>query len=382
MPVPQPGTTIPLPRGESFQIGRVLGRGGMGTVVEATHAPSGRRMALKFLHDELKDHPTIPKRFMREVELATALTSAHVARTFGTERTPDGTTFMIMELLDGRDLCSLLRKERQLSPARAAGIVAQACEALEEAHARGIVHRDLKPENLFVGQAPGGADWVKVLDFGISKSLQSNGERGPALTRVGTTVGTPEYMAPEQLRGAKDLDGTADVYSLGVVLYEALAGRRPFDAKDYEGLVRKICSETPTSLRQLRPDCPPVLVEVVERAMARDRKARLASARALREALEPFATGRKSEGTLMFDPLEPGKLGAGPTSSPSNPGAVATARVATAPAIPPTQRAGGLDSEEQEADGSRWGLVIALALVVVLLGVGAVILLLPMIRQM
>ncbi len=381
MPVPQSGTTIPLPRGESFVVGRVLGRGGMGTVVEATHTPSGRRMALKFLHDELKDHPTIPKRFQREVELATALTSAHVARTFGCERTPDGTTFMIMELLDGRDLCSLIRKER-LTPARAARIVAQACEALEEAHARGIVHRDLKPENLFVGKAPDGSDWVKVLDFGISKSLNDDA-RVPALTRVGTTVGTPEYMAPEQLRGAKDLDGTADVYSLGVVLYETLAGRRPFDSNDYEALVRKICSESPAPLGQLRPDCPPALTAIVERAMARDRRGRFGTARLLREALEPLATGRRTEGTLVMDALEGAPSQPLPRSSPTAPIAPPPASaVAPPPIVPAPPRAGASRTEEHESEGSRWGLVVALTLVVVLLAVGAVILLLPMVRQM
>lgn len=387
MPVPQSGTTIPLPRGESFVVGRVLGRGGMGTVVEATHTPSGRRMALKFLHDELKDHPTIPKRFQREVELATALTSAHVARTFGTERTPDGTTFVIMELLDGRDLCSLIRKER-ITPARAARIVAQACEALEEAHARGIVHRDLKPENLFVGQAPDGSDWVKVLDFGISKSLNEIGARVPALTRVGTTVGTPEYMAPEQLRGAKDLDGTADVYSLGVVLYETLAGRRPFDSNDYETLVRKICSEAPAPLGQLRPDCPPALTAIVERAMSRDRRGRFGTARLLREALEPLAGGRRTEGTLVMDPLSaaPSQPSARPSPAAgppaSAPAPASAAPVTPAPVVPALPRTDASGTDEREVEGSRWGLVVALSLVVVLLAVGAVILLLPMIRQM
>src|SRR5262249_52858230 len=153
MPVPHAGNTIRSANGESFVIGKVLGTGGMGTVVEAKHEQSGRRVALKFLHDELLHHPTIPKRFMRQVELSTALSTAHVARTFGVSSLPDGTTFMIMEMLDGKDLCTILRAEGKLNPARAANIVSQACEALEEAHARGIVHRDVKPENLFVSRA-------------------------------------------------------------------------------------------------------------------------------------------------------------------------------------------------------------------------------------
>lgn len=315
MPVPPPGMSIPLPRGESFQVGRVLGTGGMGTVVEATHAPSGRRVALKFLHEELLNHPTIPQRFAREVELATMLHTAHVARTFGLERTPQGTPFMIMELLDGRDLNSLLRAEGRLPPARATRLISQACEALEEAHARGIVHRDLKPENLFIGKGADGSDWVKVLDFGISKVLDApSGPAQPKLTKVGTTVGTPEYMAPEQLRGANDLDGSADVYSLGCVLYEALSGRRPFTSPRYEELVRLICSTDPTPLRELREDLPRALCDIVGRAMARDRKARIPTARAFREALIPYASTRRAEGTVVMEPDAPISI-----PNPSNP---------------------------------------------------------------
>jgi len=380
MPAPTPGLTIPLQRGESFQIGRVLGTGGMGTVVEATHAPSGRRVALKFLHDELLDHPTIPQRFAREVELATSLTTAHVARTFGVERTPHGTPFMIMELLDGRDLNGLLRGEGKLAPARASRLISQACEALEEAHARGIVHRDLKPENLFITVAADGNDWVKVLDFGISKIADDEaGAAKPKLTRVGTTVGTPEYMAPEQLRGAKDLDGSADVYSLGCVLYEALTGRRPFTASRYDELVRLICTTDPTPLAQLRPDLPPAFCEVVGRAMARDRKQRIQSARALRESLAPWSSNRRSEGTLVMEPPpsvpnRPSPPAAVPTSQPVAP---VPPRPAAAPAAAPALARRDTRNETMVEDGSegasRTWLVVLIASIVVLLAGGAAV---------
>ena len=400
MPVPQVGSTIPLAsKGsvESFQVGRILGTGGMGTVLEATHSPSGRRVALKFLHDDLLDHPTIPQRFAREVELATMLTTAHVARTFGLEHTAQGTPFMIMELLDGRDLNGLIRSEGRLSPARASRLISQACEALEEAHARGIVHRDLKPENLFITNGSDGSDWVKVLDFGISKVMDgatpAAGPKMPKLTRVGTTVGTPEYMAPEQLRGAGDLDGSADVYSLGCVLYEALTGRRPFMAPRYEDLVRMICNTDPEPLQQLRNDLPPQFCDVVMRAMARDRKVRIPSARALREALAPWASSRRAEGTLVMEPgapvSGPHHVSSAPRISPmpqhqASPVPVSVpvsipVSVQAPPAAQPPPAHAAMETivDDGEGSGSRAWIFIVIAVVLLLVGAAVAVLVFP-----
>jgi serine/threonine-protein kinase len=304
-----------------MKVDRELGHGGMGTVLAATHAPSGQRFALKFLHEDMLSHPVISQRFAREVELATKLTSAHVARTFAFHRTPAGVPFMVMELLEGQDLCSLLRHERTLAPARAARLVAQACEALEEAHAHGIVHRDLKPENLFVTRGVDGSEWVKVLDFGISKLTEpeGGGPPTPKLTRVGTTVGTPEYMAPEQLRAVADLDGRADVWSLGCVLYELLTGRRAFGGASHDELVRRICNESPTPIRSIVAEVPEPLAALVSQTLERDRRRRIESARALRLALLPFAQARRAEGTVLMEatPISADRISQRPSAHPA-----------------------------------------------------------------
>jgi serine/threonine-protein kinase len=195
---------------------------------------------------------------------------------------------MVMEFLEGSDLSQRVRSGGPLPIAEAVDCVVQAAEALGVAHSLGIVHRDVKPANLFLTQRPDGSPCVKVLDFGISKMKPPGG--GPDLTRTQGMMGSPLYMSPEQLSSAKDVDGRADVYALGCVLFELLVGRVPFEAEDLPQLVVKILHQPPPSLRALRPEIPPALEEAVTRALVKDRSQRLASVGDLARLVAPFGT--------------------------------------------------------------------------------------------
>lgn len=262
----------------------------MGVVVEAIDETDGHAVALKVLHDSLRAQPLVAARFLREADAARALTTPHAVRVETAGVADDGTHYLVMELLAGEDLASLARRLSPMPVERALSIVDQVAEALADAHANGVVHRDLKPQNVFLVPDVNG-EIVKLVDFGVSKIVSR--EEGARLTLTGHTLGTPHYMAPEQLRATKDLDGRADVYALGIVLFELLAGVRPYDGATHEEVILKIATEDAPRLAELRPDLPPGLVEVVARAMHRDRARRVASMDELRAALRPHWSGER-----------------------------------------------------------------------------------------
>jgi eukaryotic-like serine/threonine-protein kinase len=273
-----PGTVV----GGKFRIVRTLGRGGMGTVYEVIHEITKHRRALKLLHREVNAESV--KRFLREASVAGTLGDRRIVETFDAGELPTGEPYLVMELLEGETLASRIQREGNRFPIEdALAIVRDVASAIALAHDKGITHRDLKPENVFL--TPGG---VKVLDFGVSKF---SGTEEAALTREGVAIGTPLYMAPEQLRAEKDLDARVDVYALGVVLYETLSGRRPFDADTMTALIVKINEGEAIPLGMVRSDTPPGLVATVQRAMHRDREQRFQTARALADALgvDPLA---------------------------------------------------------------------------------------------
>jgi len=297
-----PGETI----ADRYYVDRLIGVGGMGSVYEAHDRSTGQRVAIKVLHTALQRHPVIPKRFVQEAMAARSLTTPFAVKVEGTGTLADGCPFIVMEYLDGADLGTLATQAGgTLSVERVVRLADQIAAALEEAHARGIVHRDLKPDNIFVINSPHG-EMVKVVDFGISKILTR--EDGIRLTQTGTTLGTPQYMPMEQLRGAKDLDGRVDVYAIGVVLYEVLAGTRPYDGFTYEEVILKVATTTPPSLSTYRTDLPPSLVDLVGRAMERDRDARIGSMTELRQMLAG----------LGFEAVGPTSYGRPPVRSSSN----------------------------------------------------------------
>ncbi len=250
----------------------------MGAVHAGVQEPLGRPVAIKVLRAEVSERADVAARFKREAEVAASLSHPNIAQVtdFGVE---NGRAFIVMDLLEGESLASLIEHEGRLSEARVQRIAMQVLTALAVAHERGVVHRDLKPENIFVQQV-GSMELVKLLDFGIARIVESD----HAMTNTGAVLGTPAYMSPEQARG-KRVDARSDVFSIGGVLYEMLAGRRPFAGENYHELMFKVVEETPTPLAQLDPEISPALATLVERAMNKTPEARFPSATEMREAL-------------------------------------------------------------------------------------------------
>ncbi|HEY1549504.1 MAG TPA: protein kinase [Kofleriaceae bacterium] len=254
---------------ERYQITRPIGGGGMGLVYEAMHIGIGRRVAIKLLREQHMNNAEMMARFEREARLAASVADEHVVEILDVGEI-DGRMFIVMEMLDGESFSALLARE-VLSEARIAFLLAQAARALAAAHAKSIVHRDVKSANLFVTDR----ELVKVLDFGISKLTRAIDQ--PALTQAGIVVGTTEYMSPEQARG-ETVDARTDIYSLGIVMYEAAARRRPFDVgNDLETLTRIVAAEF-APLQQANPNVSARYAAITARAMAHDRDARYANA--------------------------------------------------------------------------------------------------------
>lgn len=275
--------------GEKYRLVRLLGEGGMGSVYEARHDLIGRRFAVKFLHAELASHPEILARFRREAQAAGSLENENIAAVTDFGSSPDGAPYIVMEFLEGEDVAKTLARFGPMSIQRAAHILIQVCRGLFAAHGRGIVHRDLKPENLLLQQRGDGQDLVKILDFGIAKLKSTEGPQNQ--TRTGITLGTPYYMPPEQARGQKELDERADIYALGVILFELLSGRKPHDGENYNSILYSILMQAAPRIETFRSDLPPDLAAIVHRAMAADPNDRFQTVSELSQALAPY-TGR------------------------------------------------------------------------------------------
>lgn len=315
-----------------YELIRLIGHGGMGTVYEARHVHIGRRFALKFLHTRLSKDPQISARFLREAQAATAAGSEHIVSVNDIGTSPEGAPYLVLEFIDGVDLSALVKQLGPVEAGRAARLMFQVCRGLGAAHARGIIHRDLKPENLMLTVRDDGAEWIKILDFGVAKFKDALAADSGQLTGAATFLGTPQYMAPEQMGEAKDADWRSDIYSAGVVLFELLAGRPPYEAASLGKLLVALSSDPPP-LRSFRPDIDGELERVVSRAMERAPDDRFQSMEELANALLPFSDIRPSQRPVTLAMGKAEAVGAMPTL-PSAPGELQSNPNVTTPATP------------------------------------------------
>ncbi|HSQ67026.1 MAG TPA: serine/threonine-protein kinase, partial [Polyangiaceae bacterium] len=260
-----------------------------GVVVAALHVQLDERVAIKFLLPEALESAETVARFAREARAAVKIKSEHVARVSDVGALESGAPYMVMEYLEGQDLSALVRTRGPLAVSEAVLYLLQAIEAIAEAHALGIVHRDLKPSNLFLTRRADGTPLVKVLDFGISKITHGAGVPDAAMTTTNAVLGSPMYMAPEQMVSTRDVDGRADVWALGIVLYQLLAGRAPFDGTTMTELCARILQEPPAPLRAFRVDVPPALEAAILCCLEKDRVRRFHTVADLAGALAPYA---------------------------------------------------------------------------------------------
>ncbi len=276
---------------DRYKLESVLGQGSTGVVYRARKLPSDARVALKILFAEAKEHPEAVQAFSSAAKASAQLDTPHVAKVLDAGTLADGIPYVVTELLEGNDLAALVHRRGSLPIAEAVDYVIQATEAIAAAHAHGLVHLDLKPANLFLAwKANVGTktNIIKVLDFGAAKIIEAT--QSQAATATGTTVKSPRYMSPEQLRNAKDLDGRADIWSLGVILYELIAGKPPFHESGSSPIYVQIMTGGFEPLRATRPKVSDVLENVVACCLRKSRSERFADVVQLAQALAPFAS--------------------------------------------------------------------------------------------
>lgn len=270
-----------------YRLLRRLGRGGMGTVYEVEHTGIGRHFAVKFLSKELSEDRDFLKRFDLEAKTGGRLNHENIIAVTDSGLDEDKAPFFVMEYLEGCSLRELLDKSGELDINRAIDIIIQACRGINAAHSQNIIHRDLKPDNLFIAQRGDGSDWVKILDFGIAKLL--GGSVSGVHTKTGVAIGTFLYMPQEQLNDASGIDHRADIYALGVILYEMLSMSLPHPGESIQEIISHIVTKKPVSLRAVKPGLPEELIEIVHKAISSNPNDRYHSVKDFMAALAPFS---------------------------------------------------------------------------------------------
>jgi serine/threonine protein kinase len=343
----------------------VLGSGGVGVVVVARHTALDQLVAIKYLKKEWRTSPTLVGRFIREGRLAAQIRSEHVVKVHDIGELEETGPFIVMEHLEGKDLSHAVQ-EGGIPVALAVGYVLQACDALAEAHALGIVHRDIKPANLFLAEGRNQPDAVKLIDFGISKVMQAHRDGTRLhLTGANERFGTPVYMSPEQLRCADDVDARADIWALGVVLYELITGELPFGSDDIPQLCTSILMELP---RRPSMDLPPPLEAAIFKCLEKDPQNRFSNIAALAQELAPFAPSETTERLVsrITKAVTPTGLGVPLPQTPSEPNQVSALRKR----VPAGSKPGASRTTVTSAGLKPWAL--SLRNLAVALAIGAV----------
>lgn len=303
----EPGALI----ADRYHVLRKIGEGGMGLLYACFDTVLSREVAVKLMQRSLASEPLIAERLMREARLAAQL-RRHVAQVFDCGMLETGEPYIVMELLSGRDMYAVLRESGPITPGELGAVMLQVCDGLAEAHEKGIIHRDLKPENLFCATEPDGGVVIKIVDFGVSK--QVSGRRLRAQTNPGESVGSPQYMSPEQITSPSEVDGRTDIWSLGVVMYELLTGALPFQGAGTAQICAAVLTEPVPPISQYRQDVPPALEFIIRRCLEKDRARRFPDVVQLSAALAALDTaeGRASR----FTSVRPGLNATEPDDAP------------------------------------------------------------------